>query len=332
MCSIYKTNYQLNSLVNAASKYIFNKDYVYDIVRSEKHSSDHRWLVIMKKQSKTNDQDEKFRTKKQLRSYQENCATRYLDVIYDDSNNGSLPVDYRLFPVDQGSLLIDSKGTYAIEVVDIINVDNPDIKEVHIDVFCSKTHVRNSYKVGSLVTSTLCDKDTTHKTRYQNRIRYYELISVAYYHNALLPVNYTGSWTTWHPNGKMKLQAYFKNGLRNDEWSSYYDNGINKAKYSYIDGERNGTFIGWHKNNRERIKCNYVYGERFGECTEWYDNGVKKSVYYFFRDIKEGWSKEYDGKGIRIKKTYYLKGRIVTTKLFNVEFNTNTNTNINKQM
>ena len=89
---------------------------------------------------------------------------------------------------------------------------------------------------------------------------------------------------SYHPNGKIAVEAPYKNGKLDGVFKSYYDNGKVWQTIGYKNGIEEGV------------------------STVYFENGIKKSREVYKNGILEGLSEEWDDKGtLRRKLPYVVK-------------------------
>lgn len=91
---------------------------------------------------------------------------------------------------------------------------------------------------------------------------------------------------TYHPGGKVAIEANYKNGKLDGVFRSYYENGNLWQTIGYKDGVEDG------------ISTNY------------YDNGKKQSSEVYKNGVLNGLSQEWDERGVVRRKMPYENGQI----------------------
>ena len=75
-----------------------------------------------------------------------------------------------------------------------------------------------------------------------------------------------------YPNGQVKEDAYYKNGLRDQygyhglECIDYREDGTPIRKAQYTEGQLDGNYIDYYENGKEREVANYILGQKEGLC------------------------------------------------------------------
>lgn len=95
-----------------------------------------------------------------------------------------------------------------------------------------------------------------------------------------------GVAVTYHPNGKVAVEATYKAGKLNGVFRSYYENGNLWQTIGYRDGIEDGF------------------------STSYFENGKKQSRENYKNGVLDGMSEEYDERGLVRRKIPYSNGRI----------------------
>ena len=91
---------------------------------------------------------------------------------------------------------------------------------------------------------------------------------------------------SYHPNGKIAIEAPYKNGKLDGVFKSYYDNGNLWQTIGYKNGIEEGF------------------------TTTYFENGAKKSKEVYREGILDGLSEEWDDQGKMRRKLPYVKGQL----------------------
>ena len=98
---------------------------------------------------------------------------------------------------------------------------------------------------------------------------------------------------SYHPNGKIAVEAPYKNGKLDGVFKSYFENG----KVWQTTGYKNGI--------------------EEGISTTYFENGAKKSKEIYRGGILDGMTEEWDDKGRLRRKLPYMRGQLHgTAKIF----------------
>ena len=91
---------------------------------------------------------------------------------------------------------------------------------------------------------------------------------------------------SYHPNGKVAVEAPYKNGKLDGVFKSFYENGKPWQTIGYKDGIEDGI------------------------STDYFDNGRKKKREIYNAGVLDGMSEEYNERGLVWRKIPYSKGQI----------------------
>lgn len=92
----------------------------------------------------------------------------------------------------------------------------------------------------------------------------------------------------YYPDGNLRMEGEFKEGLKNGKWVSYYNNGNKWSEGYYLKGINDGKTITWHENGQKYYEGEYRDGERAGTWKFWDENGefIKEINYDSFTPEK----------------------------------------------
>jgi hypothetical protein len=128
---------------------------------------------------------------------------------------------------------------------------------------------------------------------------------------------FSGTKKEYWPNGKLKLQQPYRNGLEHGTHKAWHENGTLSYDMPYTNGKVNGRINKWWDNGKKRFSGAYKNGLAYGEHTSWHDNGRKSSVVTFKDGKPHGPHKEWDSEdGTLIKHDIYKNGDNVQTKYY----------------
>ncbi len=112
----------------------------------------------------------------------------------------------------------------------------------------------------------------------------------------------TGTWKTFHENGRLKSESYFKNGRINGYLKEYDDKGKLLASTRYVDGE---IYI-----EPEKLEQKLLVKK------EYYENGKVKNTGGFLNDVPVGQHTDYSASGEIIgTKRYSQTGKLLSDGL-----------------
>jgi len=92
------------------------------------------------------------------------------------------------------------------------------------------------------------------------------------------PVNFTGTWVTWHVNGQKSHEIEYNNGKYHGLFGAFYDNGQKCYQQHFKDGVCSGSDSGWYPDGSKMYHGNYTDGKQTGTWTHWDDDGNVSTV------------------------------------------------------
>lgn len=107
----------------------------------------------------------------------------------------------------------------------------------------------------------------------------------------------TGTVYKKYQNGSLKIECYYKNGLKNGVFRTWYENGNKHIEVSYINNVINGYSRKWYENGNIEMETYNKNGLPNGNNKAWFENGQLKIEY-----IME------NGKPRGLIKTWYESG------------------------
>lgn len=84
-----------------------------------------------------------------------------------------------------------------------------------------------------------------------------------------------GISTQRYPNGKKKLEGYYRDGKRIGLWMAWYESGILWSQGNYHDGKRNGYSALYYPDGKIRAEGTYSNNQRSGQWTFYNESGIK---------------------------------------------------------
>ncbi len=91
---------------------------------------------------------------------------------------------------------------------------------------------------------------------------------------------------SYHPNGKVAVEAPYKNGKLDGVFKSFYENGNPWQTIGYKNGIEEGI------------------------STDYYENGMKKSREVYKAGVLDGMSEQFNERGLVWRKIPYVNGRV----------------------
>ena len=83
-----------------------------------------------------------------------------------------------------------------------------------------------------------------------------------------------GMSVSYHPNGKVAIEAPYKNGKLDGEFKSYYESGKPWQTIGYKNGVEEGASIDYYEDGRQKKREIYKDGVLNGESEEWNERGL----------------------------------------------------------
>ena len=97
---------------------------------------------------------------------------------------------------------------------------------------------------------------------------------------------YTGRvFDVYESTGGIKLEGYYRNGIKNGKWTWWTENGQKEVERTYKNGESDGLQIWWHKNGQKSSERTYKDGELISEKDWNKDGSVKEGSIFRTDDI-----------------------------------------------
>lgn len=100
--------------------------------------------------------------------------------------------------------------------------------------------------------------------------------------------------TTYHLNGKIESELYYKNNLVSV--FNWYSNGNIMNQGCYLAGHRHGEWIFYHENGIKSFQCNFKEGKFDGYIYEYYSTGKPRSE-GFYNNGKKVFIREWTPSG-----------------------------------
>ncbi len=106
-----------------------------------------------------------------------------------------------------------------------------------------------------------------------------------------------GMALSYHPNGKLAVEAPYRDGKLDGVLRSYDENGTLHETVGYLDGEEEGFSIVYYENGKKKSRETYRRGELNGMMESWDENGkLRRQIPYVNGQI-HGVVKFYDEMG-----------------------------------
>jgi len=175
-------------------------------------------------------------------------------------------------------------------------------------------------------------------------IHYFKDIRGAYFYNLpnslllknMMPVNYSGVWKLFDPNGRLYYKCNFVKGMKYGKEIKYFIRNLVELKCEYINdtliykcnyknGKKHGVEIKWYVDQEKtnmsvtafchnaliglKYKCDYVEGIKHGKEEHYYKNGILKHCCEYVNGNKNGAETEWYDNGQMKCKDCFNKGR-----------------------
>lgn len=146
------------------------------------------------------------------------------------------------------------------------------------------------------------------------RLRYHRIVVLSL---VLLYIFYKYNFSeraNTYPNGQIKYEGEYINGMNEGMWTWYYENGQKQIQGAFKKGRRTGVWKMWNLNGTLVSEKSYVLDKLNGPYMEWYDNSRKKAEGFFLEDKLNGVNRCYDTTGKLRRLTFYQDGNLIKTK------------------
>ncbi len=102
---------------------------------------------------------------------------------------------------------------------------------------------------------------------------------------------------TYHPNGKIAIEAPYVNGKLDGVFRSYYENGKTWQTIGYRNGVEEGYSTNYYESGRKQSREFYKDGILDGVSEEWDDRGIVRRKFPYVRGQIHGKAVFYDDLG-----------------------------------
>lgn len=117
-----------------------------------------------------------------------------------------------------------------------------------------------------------------------------------------------GMSLTYHPNGKLAVEAPYKNGKLEGVFRSYDEKGNVIETIGYKNGEEEGYSIRYHENGKKKNSEKYHQGVLNGLSEDWDENGkLRRQIPYVEGQI-HGLVKIYNEMGLIEEDMEFVHG------------------------
>jgi len=133
---------------------------------------------------------------------------------------------------------------------------------------------------------------------------------------------YTGHAELHWPDGSLRKEADFVDGMLENKMTWWYENGQKELEDHYVENLRHGTHRAWHGNGQLMSQGESTHGQRQGSWKWWHDNGqlaeetvyadnepLKKSTFWYDSGAKKLTTSYLDGLEHGTQTTWYENGK-----------------------
>jgi len=111
-----------------------------------------------------------------------------------------------------------------------------------------------------------------------------------------------------YPNGKIRTQSTFKNGMIEGTASYYYSNGKLEEKVAYVKGEKTGSVMAYDQDGKLTVTGTYKNNLREGKWTYYYPSGIVETVGFYKKGEKDSLWTNYFENGNKSDDAYWSDG------------------------
>jgi len=118
-----------------------------------------------------------------------------------------------------------------------------------------------------------------------------------------------GKWTTFHSDGNIHLEGYYRDNLLDGRMFEYTSNGQTVAQRQYNLGKKHGKHELWFKSGRPREIVTYLNDRPHGRMRTWYETGFQRKDETYDNGVLDGVSVEYYDNGRIMRRVVYRAGK-----------------------
>lgn len=144
-----------------------------------------------------------------------------------------------------------------------------------------------------------------------------EGVSISYHPNGKVAIEapykegkLDGVFRSYYENGKLWQTVGYKDGIEEGASTNYYENGLKKSREIYKDGILDGMNEEWSERGVVRRKMPYVHGVIHGRAQVFDELGALKEEMEFVHGIRQGAYRRYN-KGVKVLEARFEKNRCV---------------------
>lgn len=233
---------------------------------------------FMRAQEKINRRDQNKLKQGKWKEFFENGIAHYEFMFRDDTLNGyskEFNKDGTLKTItkyEKGKAMKDVPELSVLEMRDLYYADG-------------RIKSQESYKEGK-PEGTFKYYDTLGKITDARIYKDGDLIAQGIYNDQLKE---EGHWKEFHPDGQLKGEGDYKNGLKSGEWKYFHPNGKLEQFGKYdAKGRPNGAWKWFHESGNPLREEVYSKGLREGTMTEYSDSGSVITKGEYSEGLKQG--------------------------------------------
>ena len=119
----------------------------------------------------------------------------------------------------------------------------------------------------------------------------------------------------FHPEGSIKLEGKYKNGLKQGVWKDYYVNGNIAEENNLKDGYLTGVQKSYYLNGKLNLIYSCDTGKIAGKVIKYFQNGhISFTGYYKGNESFGDWTSYYSNDSIA-SRAYFLNGKIAGRRI-----------------
>lgn len=156
---------------------------------------------------------------------------------------------------------------------------------------------------------TAKDVAESEKSAYDTVTTFFENGSVARTYSVIRGTQVReGLSVTYHPNGKVAIEAPYKNGKLDGVFRSFFENGKVWKTIGYKDDVEEGFSITFHENGVRANKETYKAGVLDGVSEEWNEKGVLRRKIPYVKGQIHGRAQMFDELGALKEEMTFVYG------------------------
>ncbi len=113
---------------------------------------------------------------------------------------------------------------------------------------------------------------------------------------------------SYHPNGKLAIEIFYKNGKTEGSLKRYAPTGRLLSVTAYADGLEHGLSESFYEDGKRQLRENYKAGELDGVSEKWDVHGVLRQRSVYVNGKMNGRAKIFDEKGLIVEEMDFKNG------------------------